>query len=314
MPNILCLALIALLTGVASGHGIPIDLSVVEGALRVSHGGPTMAPFVIVQPDEDGDPVGPFTHPVLGTTLLWGVPGVDITGMAPTASLALEFLAPPGLAGAPQSLWFWDTPSRAVATTPANAELRVLLASGSFTPVRGGSSSEPTPALLAATVAGQTGYHNHSLMNFAMPYDPTPAPGLYGFFARFTSNAYSPSEWFLATFNTGVGYDEIAPAAEALWGAAFPGDYDRNSLVNSADLATWGSSYGEQLFIARTLGDGNADGVVNAADYTVWRDAVSSPATSVPEPAAAVLVVAALALLKSTRGGAGGIAGRRGLW
>jgi hypothetical protein len=298
----------------AWGHGVPIDLKVVNGALRVSHGGPSIAPRVISQTDEEGDPAGPFSHPVLGITLLWGVPGIDIVGMAPSASLALELLAPQGIAEAPRALWYWDAATREVIPAPTGAELRLLPASGPLVAIRAGDTVAPSPTTLATTVAGQTGYHNHGLLNFASPYDGTAPAGVFGFFGRFTSNEYAPSEWFLTTFNRNTGYDELAPAGEAIWLAAFPGDYDRNGAIDAADLAAWSASYGAQTTIPRTLADGNGDSVIDAADYTVWRDNLGSAATAVPEPATAALLAMAVAAarVREQRGVALGSGGRTG--
>ncbi len=57
-------------------------------------------------------------------------------------------------------------------------------------------------------------------------------------------------------------------------------DYNRDSLVDAADYATWRSAYGSTTELAA---DGNGDNVVDAADYTVWRDSLAAA----PQPAAA---------------------------
>jgi cyclophilin family peptidyl-prolyl cis-trans isomerase len=81
-----------------------------------------------------------------------------------------------------------------------------------------------------------------------------------------------------------------------------PGDYDDNGLVNDADYAAWRAGFGMTV-TAGTGADGNGDGVVDAADYTVWRDNVAAGSGAatvtaiVPEPAAAVLLLAGLAVL-----------------
>ncbi|TWT90879.1 hypothetical protein Mal64_12770 [Pseudobythopirellula maris] len=77
------------------------------------------------------------------------------------------------------------------------------------------------------------------------------------------------------------------------------GDYNLNGVVDAADFTVWRDSMG-----ATGLGlaaDGNFDMVVDAVDYAIWRSnfgmTVPSPATSmaVPEPAAAGLLLAAVA-------------------
>lgn len=84
-----------------------------------------------------------------------------------------------------------------------------------------------------------------------------------------------------------------------------PGDYDGNGLVNVDDYTAWKRAFasGDDL-----LADGNLDGLVNLADYAIWRDnlgrtwedltsndASFATAARVPEPSAAVLLIAGLA-------------------
>jgi glucose/arabinose dehydrogenase len=94
--------------------------------------------------------------------------------------------------------------------------------------------------------------------------------------------------------------------------AVIAGDYNGDGVVNQGDYDRWVTAYGAS---APNAADGNADGVVNAADYVVWRDNLgataqgappAAPASSVPEPGAAVLVAVALAALsgRSRVGGA----------
>ncbi|TWT32194.1 hypothetical protein KOR34_39550 [Posidoniimonas corsicana] len=289
----------------ATGHGTPIELTVGDGALHVSHHVDGYPAFVFGQQQEESDPQGPFSHPSLGLTLLWGLPGIDITGMQDDASLSLEVLAPGADDDLARPLRYWSAASRTVQLPPADAELGLLLADASYTALPGAATAPPAEATLADTVAGETGFHNHGLVNFAMPYSPVPPAGLYGFFGRFRSDAYEPSEAFLVLFNLGVAYDDLAPASEALWASAYPGDYDHSGLVDAADYAFWRQQHGEQPSLAGVGADGNRDGVVDAADYTVWRDnavdEAASAAGTAPEPASAVLAAVAALLLGRRR-------------
>ncbi len=271
---------------VASAHGVPIDLSVSNDSLTVSHFENDYGAYIFGQVEDESDPIGPISLPGIGPAILWGLPGIDITGMADSASLVLEPIAVP-FEGVPQTLWYWDLFSRRVAPAPQGSALILQLADRDVT-----LSNEvaAAPITLAETVAGETGYHNHSLVDFAMPYSGTILAGLYGFFARFTSNEYAPSEQFLVIFNAGAPYEDLAPASEAMWLAANPGDYTLDGVVDAADYDAWATNYGGAPAVVQTNADGNGDGVVDAADYTLWRDNASTTPVSVPEPGAVFLV------------------------
>jgi hypothetical protein len=80
-----------------------------------------------------------------------------------------------------------------------------------------------------------------------------------------------------------------------------PGDFDANMMVDAADYTTWRNGFG--LLAHVTGADGNRNGIVDAADYVLWRKAMmagagggssSAPLQSVPEPHAAVLLIAAM--------------------
>jgi hypothetical protein len=287
--RILLTITLAACASLAAAHGVPIDLAVADGVLTVSHPADNYPTYVFGQVEEEGDPQGPVSLPRLGPSLLWDKPGLDIEGMADSASLEFEPIAHE-FNGATQSLWYWDPTTRRVVTTPAGSVLNLLLAGGVHAPIP--AAGAVGPVTIAATVEGETGYHNHTLMNYSMPYSSGSFNlGLYGVFGRLTSNEYGRSEMFLMVFNAGAAYEDLAPASEAIWLAANPGDYTLDGVVVDADdYSRWTENYGSIPAMAQTAADGNGDGVVDAADYTLWRDNLSAPAVSVPEPGAMLLV------------------------
>lgn len=84
------------------------------------------------------------------------------------------------------------------------------------------------------------------------------------------------------------------------------GDYNRDGLVNVADLNILKADYGSTT---KAEADGNGDGRVNGADYLVWQRTLGqnfgppagAAAASIPEPAAAHLAAAGLAVLAGWR-------------
>lgn len=288
----------------AHGHGVPITVHTAGSAISVSHSAGAYARYIFGQHEEEGDPQGPLNLPGFGPSLYWELPGMDIYDLADDASLSLQVVAPVGPDGEPQTLWYWNESTRDVEPAPSGSELQILLLDGSDPVLRAEDTSAPPPFVLAEMLAGETGYHNHSLMNFRMPYDGAPDWGLYGFFARLNSDPYEPSETMLLLFNLGASYGEMAPASEAIWGAAFPGDYNRDGVVDQSDYLLWTNEFGATPSIPYMSADGNGDGVVDAADYTVWRDAEDSVPTAIPESAtltAGVLVMLIGRRLASSR-------------
>jgi hypothetical protein len=298
--RILLTIALAVCASLAAAHGVPIDLTVADGVLTVSHPADNYPTYVFGQVEEEGDPQGPVSLLGLGPSLLWDKPGLDTEGMADSASLEFEPIAHE-FNGATQSLWYWDPTTRRVVTTPAGSVLNLLLAGGVHAPIP--AAGAVGPVTIAATVEGETGYHNHTLMNYSMPYSSGSFNlGLYGVFGRLTSNEYGPSEMFLMVFNAGAAYEDLAPASEAIWLAANPGDYTLDGVFDTADYDVWVANYGSTPAMAQTNADGNGDGVINAADYTLWRDNVSAVAVSVPEPGTvASAAVLSLVLLRTRR-------------
>jgi hypothetical protein len=87
-----------------------------------------------------------------------------------------------------------------------------------------------------------------------------------------------------------------------------PGDYNRDGRVDVNDYLTWRAGFGAQVEFGAGA-DGDGGGFIDAADYVVWRKAagLGSAASeaelidSVPEPAAAVLLLIGIIALFSGR-------------
>jgi FG-GAP-like repeat/Dockerin type I domain len=89
--------------------------------------------------------------------------------------------------------------------------------------------------------------------------------------------------------------------------AALSGDYNRDGEVDAADYVLWRDALGQS--VANGAGaDGDGDGTVDQDDYTVWKThfgatmaAGSGESSSVPEPNAAWIVLAASCLIMRFR-------------
>ncbi len=108
--------------------------------------------------------------------------------------------------------------------------------------------------------------------------------------------------------NAYLFWDDLHPTAaahsllaeQALLALRAPGDYNGDGRVDAADYTVWRDSLGQ--IGAGLAGDGDANGTVDAADFDLWRahfgtgrggGSLASVATSVPEPTAFLLALAA---------------------
>jgi hypothetical protein len=294
----------------ADGHGTPIQVQATT-ALSASGGmadSAGFAPMLFFESTEEGDPFATLTLPNVGPVVIWQTPGFDINGLNTTSSLSIEVLSRPAKDALPiqyRSLWYWNPTSSDVETT--TAPLYLLGTGQRFTTLNPATPTPPPPFLLVNPVGGtqaeggQQGFHNHSLLSYALDNDHVPpaATGAYGFFARLVSNQYIASNWFLVVLNRGVDYERMAEAALAINAAAFlPGDFNHDDRVDAADYVVWRKSIGTAPEYALWRGGfgaavaGSASGLAGASSGAVSR---------VPEPAAVLLAVAAAIGVMSIR-------------
>jgi hypothetical protein len=256
----------------ANGHGTPIHVEVVQNRLVVSQGfvdDNGFARMIFLEDDEEGDGAS-LNVPTLGPSIVWQLPGLDIVGMNDQSSLSIEFVLRPAKDAGPEErrlLWRWDPSTESVSQSPAPFN---LLGEGMrFKPLAPSPDVAPDPFLLAAPIAGEQGFHNHSLLAYALDNDPAAPPGAYGFFARLSSDLYTASDPFLLVFNHGVGYEQMGEAGLAINAAAFlPGDYNHDDRVDSADYVVWRKTLGSTN---QLVADGSGNFVIDENDYNIWR-------------------------------------------
>lgn len=299
-------------TNLACGHGTPIHVEVDGNQLVVAQGVPGSAGFasmMYVEDDEDGDFLTKTVNPP--KRIIWNVPGFDISGMDDSSNLTLEVLHRPVAQPSPleeRNLWYWNESTEVVEPANAGYDLHLLSNTGQLT-LAADDVAGPPPLVLANSMAGQQGFHNHNLLLFALDNTTPPPSGAYGFFARLTSTWYQPSDPFLVVINNGVDYGKMFTAALAINAAAssstIPGDYDGNGHVELADYQLWRARFGIAVAPFNSP-DGNGNGVIDAGDYVVWRNSRTTGGTAaaaaaaiqaVPEPNCILLMTFSLLAL-----------------
>lgn len=284
-----------LLSPFAFGHGEAIRVDVVNNQLVVSNGVLDSVGFVdriFVEDDSDGDPLGSGNLSGFGPSVYWNVPGFDIFGMAENSGLYIDVLARPVKDATPAKervLWYWNPATELIEDAPIDNHF-MIRRSASLNRVLTGDQSDPPMRLkFAAPFASDMNFHNHTLLLFAI-HNEVPAPaGVYGFFARLSSDIYAPSDPFLILVNNGfLEADQMIEGALAINAAAvdvsLPGDFNGNGTVDAADYTVWRDGLGSTY---------------TQAHYTEWKNhfgqsagsAASAAATTVPEPAGFVLAI-----------------------
>ncbi|MAT70196.1 MAG: hypothetical protein CMJ58_11820 [Planctomycetaceae bacterium] len=93
----------------------------------------------------------------------------------------------------------------------------------------------------------------------------------------------------------------VADASFVIALPAIATDFDMNLSVDADDLAIWQSNFGLPASATTATGDADGDGAVSGGDYLLWQhdNGLAPPApaaAAVPEPTAALLAAAALAV------------------
>ena len=229
----------------AAGHGDAIKIGETSGRLTVGHVANSFPPLVFGEDDADGLPEEDITSlppPELETIIFWRLPGLEIRGLNDASSLSIEPRLRP-VTGSPTNetrlVWFWNPATQLV--EPSSADMFLIGTAPRFTILPAVDPGSAAPFLLANSLTGQQGFHNHGLLAYALDNDPSAPLGVYGFFARFVSNQYEPSEEFLIVFNSGAAFADMVPAAAAISAAAtsLPGDFNHDGTVDAADYTVW---------------------------------------------------------------------------
>jgi hypothetical protein len=309
MRKTFALVVLCSVSGDVWGHGTPLDLFVENNRLIAHHPlDQTFAPPIFGQPDEFDDFSDVDSFPPTGNVILWDIPGLDIHDMNGTASLSIEVLARPVIGsptGEHRVLWYWNPDDETVEQSPA--EFHLFGTGARVLTLQPGAEQSPGPFLLASQLEGQVGYHNHSLMFYGLDDDATAPAGVYGFYARFTSNQYAASDPCLVLFNYFTENEQLADVGLAIHAAAtLPGDFDLDDDVDGRDFLLWQRLCGSAT---RTVADASLNGVVDAADLAIWRQnygtvfggETMTTAIVVPEPPSLLAAIACLGLFTYRR-------------
>lgn len=241
-----------------------------------------------------------------GPSYLWTAPGVRLDGLADNSGLYIEALARPVKGANPvkdRVLWYWDPSSGAIEDVPEDNHFLIYRTFASQSIFLSGSMDTTPPRLkVAAPLAADLGFDSYGgFLRFALHREVPPAAGVYGFFARFTSDVYQPSDPFLVLFNQGqLSASQMTAGAAAINAAAsdgstLTGDFNGDGSVDAADYTVWRNGLG---------------GMYDQSDYVDWKNhfgqssdsgGTSSgsgglPAVSVPEPAGIAPWIAMLAV------------------
>lgn len=278
------------------GHGLALRVEVEDGQLIVKHSeSSAFAPPIFAQNNANDDFTEMLDLESIGNIVLWDKPGLDIhiPKEQEYYSLSIKVLSRP-VVGSPTAqrrvLWYWNPLGGVV--EPSSANFHLLGTNRRYATLEADSETGPEPFLLANTLAGQTGFHNHTLLYYGLSLDENfSAPaGIYGFFAQLTSNGYAASDPFLIFFNYFTPHAQMQAASLAIHAAGtLPGDYNLDEKVDGRDFLLWQRLYGSTT---RTVADASLNGVVDAADLTIWQEnydtAFESPtpfnALQIPEP------------------------------
>jgi hypothetical protein len=109
---------------------------------------------------------------------------------------------------------------------------------------------------------------------------------------RMTQNPSNPAQLNFGerTWYEGVGFQSFVP-----------GDFDSDGDVDGADFVAWQTNFPKETGATLAEGDADGDGDVDGADFVVWQTnfpfTPGGGATPVPEPAACLLVLAAVGSL-----------------
>jgi hypothetical protein len=297
-----CLFAISLAACKVLAHGTPIHIDVVDGQLIASHplviGGYT--PPVFGQTGATSNHAGIVVNPTLGSIIVWQLPGLEITDMDPESSLSIEILARPVVDSPTEEarfLWYWNPASTTVESS--SSEFHLLGTESRFVTLDPTASVALPAFLLADPVEGFTSGHTHALLSYALDNDAGAAPGVYGFFARFTSNTTASSDPFLLVFNYLTDHSSLVAASSAIYAAGtLPGDFDLDDKVDGRDFLMWQRLYGSTT---RTVADISLNGIVDVADLAIWQANYGTKFGSlsalntlhVPEPSAIFLSIVA---------------------
>jgi hypothetical protein len=305
-----CLFAISLAACNVFAHGTPIHIDVVDDQLIASHP-PVIgsyAPPVFGQTGATSNHVGIVSNPNLGSIIVWQLPGLEITDMDPASSLSIEILVRPVVDSPTKEtrfLWYWNPTSATVESS--SSEFHLLGTESRFVTLDPTVSVAPPAFRLADPVAGFTTGHTHALLSYALDNDAGAAPGVYGFFARFTSNTYASSDPFLLVFNYLTDHGSLVPASSAIYAAGtLPGDFDLDDKVDGRDFLVWQRLYGSTT---RTVADISLNGVVDAADLAIWQthygekfgDPPAISAAQVPEASGLLLCITAFCWIATVR-------------